>query len=235
MCIAFFISVNSKHIWWHYTDLSSRRIGGFNKETLSQLWTRRSVDQCWLGVDRHFAVTFTLCVRIRITIRITCCHISWIISYLNVGCLYLDYSNRIIENILVNECRNIWFVCMLKTSHTIGNALVPSSRDEFMYIWMSITWKSIGTRALPICTWRFLIIPHEFTLGQSIKMNESPEGFISRLIWSAITLGMILIEERVSHIALEKLCPLIVHGTTNFPGSLFFFSTTLCFTFSLIW
>ncbi|KAF3568144.1 hypothetical protein DY000_02015499 [Brassica cretica] len=60
---------------------------------------------------------------------------------------------------------------------TVAMKALPSNRDEFELGLMSRTWKSTGTRALPICT--------------------------SRPRWSAITFGKMLTEDPVSQSALE--------------------------------
>ena len=101
MCIAFFISINIKLIWFCYTYLDFRRGGDFNCKSFLKLWNRMSVDRCWLGVDRHLIIIFILLTRI----RINSFHESWVITHFNVGGVLLVQSNMVIENILIYECQ----------------------------------------------------------------------------------------------------------------------------------
>ena len=75
--------------------------------------------------------------------------------------------------------RHNWFVCKLHTAPTVDKKTLLSNREEFQFSLMSKTWKSNGTKALPICTSRSLIIPPEFTLEQSTKMNNSSVSLVS--------------------------------------------------------
>ena len=126
-----------------------------------------------------------------------------------------------------------WFFCKLHTAPTVDKKALPSNREEFQFNLMSKTWKSTGTMALPICTSRSLRIPFELFSEQSTKVNSSLEGSICRPRWSAITLGKMLTDAHVSHKACGNSIPFTVHGITNCPLSLFFFSVILFLIFIL--
>ncbi|KAF3504546.1 hypothetical protein F2Q69_00041724 [Brassica cretica] len=85
--------------------------------------------------------------------------------------------------------RHNWLVCKWNTAPTVDTKDLLSSRKEFQFNLICKTWKSTGTRALPICTSRSLTIPPEFFWEQSTKVNNSCEGSTCRPRWSAITLG----------------------------------------------
>ena len=129
--------------------------------------------------------------------------------------------------------RHNWLVCMLHTAPTVDKKALPSNREEFQFSLISKTWKSIGTRELPICTSRSLIIPSEFLWEQSTKVNDSLEGSTFRPSWSAITLGRMLTDAHVSHNACGNSISFTRHGIANFSGSLFFFSVIILFILSL--
>ncbi|KAF2604796.1 hypothetical protein F2Q70_00025802 [Brassica cretica] len=59
--------------------------------------------------------------------------------------------------------RHNWLVCKLYTAPTVDKKALPSRREEFQFSLMSKTWKSTGTRALPICTSRAVTISPEET------------------------------------------------------------------------
>ena len=88
--------------------------------------------------------------------------------------------------------RHNWLVCKLHTAPIVDKKALPSSREELQFNLMSKIWKSIGTRALLICTSRSLSIPPELFWEQSTKGNNSCESSTCRPIWSAITLGRML-------------------------------------------
>lgn len=126
-----------------------------------------------------------------------------------------------------------WLVCKLHTDPPVDKKALPSNREEFQFSLMSKTWKSTGTRALPICTSRSLTILPEFLWEQSTKVNNSCEGSTCRPRWSAITLGRMLTDAPVSHKACGSSIPFTVQGIANCPGSLFFFNVILILIFSL--
>ncbi|KAF3582484.1 hypothetical protein DY000_02033096 [Brassica cretica] len=72
--------------------------------------------------------------------------------------------------------RHNWLVCKLHTTPTVYKKALPSSREEFQFNLMSKTWKSTGTKALPICTSR--VLPVE-TLSSSIGSSPSFEGVLT--------------------------------------------------------
>ncbi|KAF3536804.1 hypothetical protein F2Q69_00022805 [Brassica cretica] len=53
-------------------------------------------------------------------------------------------------------------VSVLHTAPTVDKKALPCNREEFQFSLISKTWKSTGTRALPICTSRPLTIPPDF-------------------------------------------------------------------------
>ncbi|KAF3485222.1 hypothetical protein F2Q69_00052133 [Brassica cretica] len=106
--------------------------------------------------------------------------------------------------------RHKWLVCKLHTAPTVDKKALPTNREEFQFSLMSKTWKSTGTRALPICTFRSLTIPPEFLWEQSIKVNNSCEGSTRRPRWSAITLGRMLTDAHVSNKACGNSIPFTV-------------------------
>ncbi|KAF3585443.1 hypothetical protein F2Q69_00029457 [Brassica cretica] len=124
-------------------------------------------------------------------------------------------------------------VCKLHTAPTVDKKALPSNREEFQFSLMSKTWKSTGTRALPISTSRSLTVSPEFLLEQSTKVNNSLEGSTCRPRWSAITLGRMLTDAHVPHKACGNSIPFTVHGIANCLGSLFFFNVTLFLICSL--
>ena len=126
-----------------------------------------------------------------------------------------------------------WLVCKLHTAPTVDKKALPSSKEELLFNLMSKTWKSSGTRALPICTSRSLTIPPEFFLEQSTKVNNSCEGSTCRPRWSAITLVRMLTDAHVSHKACGNSISCTVHGIANYPGSLFLFNVILLLIFFL--
>ncbi|KAF3503519.1 hypothetical protein F2Q69_00042874 [Brassica cretica] len=106
--------------------------------------------------------------------------------------------------------RHNWLVCKLHTAPTVDKKALLSNKEEFQFNLMSKTWKSTGSRALPICTSRSLTIPPEFFWEQSTKVNNSCEGSTCRPIWSAITLGRMLTDALVSHKACGNSIPFTV-------------------------
>ncbi|KAF2589009.1 hypothetical protein F2Q70_00038590 [Brassica cretica] len=58
--------------------------------------------------------------------------------------------------------RHNWLVCMLHTAPTVDKNALPRNREELQFSLISKTWKSTGTRALPICTSKSLTIPPDF-------------------------------------------------------------------------
>ncbi|KAF3500448.1 hypothetical protein F2Q69_00042288 [Brassica cretica] len=106
------------------------------------------------------------------------------------------------------------------TAPTVDKKALPSSREEFQFNLISKTWKSTGTRAIPICTSRSLKIPPEFFWEQSTKLNNYCEGSTCRPRWSAITLGWMLTDASVLH----KACGNSIHCTVHeYSPNVFFF------------
>ncbi|KAF3541347.1 hypothetical protein F2Q69_00023215 [Brassica cretica] len=160
------------------------------------------------------------------------CNDSWNVDSPGGNLWLLDWD-RIVVGIGSMSVRHNWLVCKLHTAPTVDKKALLSSREEFQFNLMSNTWKSTGTRVLPIFTSRSLTIPPQFLWEQTTKVNNSCEGSTCRPRWSAITLGSMLIDAPVLHNACGNSIPFTVHGITNYPGSLFFFSVTLFLIFSL--
>ncbi|KAG5410666.1 hypothetical protein IGI04_006985 [Brassica rapa subsp. trilocularis] len=100
--------------------------------------------------------------------------------------------------------RHNWLLCMLHTVSNVDKMALPSNIEEFQFSLISKIWKSTGTRALPICTSRFLTIPHELSLR---TIHKSEQGSTFRPIWSAITLGRMMTDAHVSHSACGNSIP----------------------------
>lgn len=126
-----------------------------------------------------------------------------------------------------------FLVCILQTAPIVAMKAFPSSREEFPFNLLFSRWKSTGIRALQIFISRFLIIPPEFLLELSKKVNESSKSSMFRPYCSAITFGSMLTEEHVSQSLHGNSMPFNKHGITKFSGSLFLFSVILLFIFFL--
>ncbi|KAF3601876.1 hypothetical protein F2Q69_00037118 [Brassica cretica] len=100
-----------------------------------------------------------------------CCSVSF--NRRRVFCLVFHST--------VASCNDSWIIDfsrgrLLHTAPTIDKKSLPSNREEFQFSLMSRTWKSTGTRALPICTSRFLSVG---TLSTSIESSPSSEGILT--------------------------------------------------------
>ena len=181
-------------MWWQSESLIRRTIVDRFSECVIDRWMNVYVDRWWSpAVDRSWILGFVFILMI----AVACCNESGVNP--SVGRLWPHNSDRIMVTSGFISVRHSWFVCMLQTAPTVAMKALPRSREWFLFWLFSRTWKSTGISAFPICTSRSLMIPPEFLVEWSTKLNESCEGSIFRPRCYAITLGRMLSDVPVSH------------------------------------